>query len=110
MCHICVIHTEASGPQILDGNAYFFGVHFFQQEMEGSSLDTSHYSLSREGHLGNPLALTLSYYMNIGVGAAYAGLVPECVKKRSAIIAFYCTLEDHFKDMSVYYRTPDFDL
>ena len=86
VCHICVIHTEASGPQILDGNAYFFGVHFFQQEMEGSSLDTSHYSLSREGHLGNPLALTLSYYMNIGVEAAYVGLVSERVMKRSVII------------------------
>ena len=39
---------------------------FFQQEMEGGStnlaLDTSHYSLSGEGHLGNPLALTLSYH------------------------------------------------
>ena len=54
--------------------------------MEGSSLDTSHYSLSREGHLGNPLALTLSYYTNIGVEAAYVGLVSECVMKRSVII------------------------
>ena len=70
----------------MDGNAYFLECIFLQQEMEGSSLDTSHYSLSREGHLGNPLALTLSYYTNIGVEAAYVGLVSECVMKRSVII------------------------